>query len=213
MKKTILFILIFSLLVGQAGALTITPVGDTHVVLQPSTLHTFAFTSDTPITGSVFYLNGVPTSDGDKEHDYLLTDSGGYYNVSVIAQDAGGFSNMITFNVVTERTLATTKPEPFNESGYNSIMEHIENKDYEGLMADSTKPFTDVTGRLFYLFLFVLPFVLMWQKQQRLTIPTVLSLVLGSLFIAFIPENWKSVLIIVIGLSYAINLYLLTKER
>ncbi len=211
--KTILYLSVFCLLVGQASAFVITPVGDTHVVLQPGNTHTFTFSSDTPITGSTFYLNGVATVDGDESHEYIFPKSGDYYNVSVIASDALGLSNMITYNVITERAPATTKADPFDESNYNSIMENVENEDYEGIMSDSTKPFTDIIGRLFYLILFVLPFGLMWQRQQTLTIPVVLSLILGALLIAFVPENWKNVLIIAIALSYAYNLYMITRER
>lgn len=213
MNKQILFILTLFLFVCPASALTITPVGDTHVVLQPGTVHTFEFASDDPITGSTFYLDGVPTSDGDKTHDYLFSEQGSYYNVSVTAQDITGNSNTITFNVVTERTITTTKAELFDESGYNSIMSHIQDEDYEGLMADSTVPFTDLVGRLFYIALFLLPFGLMWQKQQRLTIPVVLGLTLGTLLIAFIPETWKQFIVVAIATSYAVNLYMLTRER
>lgn len=191
----------------------ITPVGDTHVVLQPGNTHTFTFSSDTVITGSTFYLDGVATSDGDDSHEYLFSESGSYYNVSVIASDASGSSNMISYNVITERTVATTKTDEFDEDNYNNIIEDVENEDYEGLMLDSTVPFTDSIGRLFFLILFVLPFGLMWFKQQSLTIPVVLGLILGSLLIAFIPEQYKNIILVAIALSYGYNLYMITRER
>jgi len=92
-------------------------------------------------------------------------------------------------------------------------MEHVEDKDYEGIMADSTEPFLYIFGRLFYLILFVLPYGLMWMKQQSLTIPVVLSLFLGSLFIGFVPEQYKNVILVAIALSYGYNLYMITRER
>ena len=195
-----------------ASAITITPAGDTHVVIAPSTTYKFSFTTDTTITSSTFYLDGTETILAVPYNSYTFPEEG-YNNVSVLAYENLNVSNMITYNVVVQREIATTAIDTFNESTYNSVMEHVEDEDYEGIMADSTEPFLYIFGRLFYLILFVLPYGLMWMKQQSLTIPVVLSLFLGSLFIGFVPEQYKNVILVAIALSYGYNLYMITRER
>ncbi len=162
---------------------------------------------------AVFYLDGAPSTESTTYKNYLFSDQGEYHNVSVVGHSGAITSNMITYNVLVQRTLASTPIETFNETEYNLITEHISDEDYEGLMDDSTKPFIYILGRLFYLILFVLPYGLMWMKQQSLTIPVVLSLFLGSLFIGFVPEQYKNVILIAIALSYGYNLYMITRER
>ncbi len=212
--KIILFVSLFCLLTGQASAVTITPTGDTHVVIAPGTTYNFGFTTDEPTLISYFYLDGEEYLTLAKSKDFIFLESGSYHNISVFAEKIDiTRSNMITYNVIVQRELATTAVDTFNESTYNSVMEHVEDEDYEGLMEDSTKPYTYIFGRLFYLILFVLPYGLMWMKQQSLTIPVVLSLFLGSLFIGFVPEQYKNVILIAIALSYGYNLYMITRER
>lgn len=207
------YLLLIFLLIGQASALTITPAGDTHVVIEPGTTYNFSYTVDGPITTSYFYLNGVESTTTNKYKEYSFVEESEYYNVSVVGFDGGDYSNMVTYNVLVTRQISTDTIDEFDESDYDSFMENVKDEDWEGIIGDSTKPFIYILGRLFYLILFVLPYGLMWMKQQKLTIPVVLSLFLGSLFIGFIPEQYKEVLIGVIVLSYAVNLYLMTRER
>lgn len=211
MKFEYLFILLF--LINPVSALTITPDGPTHVVIEPGTTYNFSYTADGVTTLSEFYLDGVKTETSDKYKEYVFSDPDEYHNVTTIASDGLNASNAINYNVLVQRQVANTPISEFNESDYEAMMENLEEDDWEGLAADATKPFTYILGRLFYLVLFVLPYGLMWMKQQKLTIPVVLSLILGSLFIGFVPEQYKEVLIGVIALSYAVNLYLITRER
>ena len=209
-RLLILSILIF--LIVPASAITITPTGDTHIVITPGTTCYFNFTSVPPITSSTFYLDGSEI-ELSLPYKYTFSEPEDYHNVSVLAYENSNVSNMITYNVVVQREIANDPIVPFNESTYNSVMEHVEDEDYEGIMADSTEPFLYIFGRLFYLILFVLPYGLMWMKQQSLTIPVVLSLFLGSLFIGFVPEQYKNVILVAIALSYGYNLYMITRER
>lgn len=211
MRMKYLFILLF--LINPVSALTITPDGDTHVVIEPGTTWNFSYTADGATTLSEFYLDGVKTETSDKYKEYVFGNPDEYHNVTAIAYDGGAQSNAINYNILVQRQIANIPISEFNESDYESMMQNVEEEDWEGIAADSTKPFVYILGRLFYLILFVLPYGLMWMKQQRLTIPVVLSLFLGSLFIGFVPEQYKHVLIGVIVLSYAVNLYLITRER
>ncbi len=192
---------------------TITPTGDTHVVIAPGTTYNFSYTANFGISTSDFYLDGVKTVTPNTYQEYTFLDQEEYHNVSVVGNGVNISSEMLSYNVLVQRTLSTTPIETFNESDYESVMENVENEDWEGIAGDSAKPFVYILGRLFYLIMFVLPYGLMWMKQQKLTIPVVLSLILGSLFIGFVPEQYKEALIGVIVLSYAVNLYMITRER
>lgn len=206
------YILFLFLLIAPASALTITPTGDTHVVIAPGTTYNFSFTVDGATTSTEFYLDGAQTITGSHYKEYSFAEAD-YHNVTAIAYDGGTASNVLTYNVLVQREISNTPIETFNESDYDSVIENVKDEDWEGIAGDSTKPFVYILGRLFYLILFVLPYGLMWMKQQKMTIPVVLSLFLGSLFIGFVPEQYKQVLIGFIGLSYAVNLYMITRER
>jgi uncharacterized membrane protein YhaH (DUF805 family) len=73
--------------------------------------------------------------------------------------------------------------------------------------------FTDLIGKSFWLILFVLPFALNWKRQEGLTIPSILALVVGVLVIGFIPATYHTIITVAVILAFAVNLNGLTKDR
>ena len=98
------------------------------------------------------------------------------------------------------------------EDTYDDLITDIENGDYEAVANDATTPFTAKIGNLFYLFLFLMPFGLMWKKQEKLTMPTVLALICGSFIIVFVPDQFREFIIMAVILSVAYNLYLVVRD-
>lgn len=217
MKKYIylyIFLIPF-LLCNFAGAVpTITADSDTHVVIEPGSFYNFSYTSDEAIITSHFFLDGVESTTGDKFKVLSFSDGGEYHNVSVYGTSATGDSNLITWHVTVLRSMATSGDvEEFSDDDYDNLTDQLSDGDWESVAETSTYPYTDLMGKLFYLVLFLLPFGIMWMKQQTMTIPVTLAMILGSVLIGFIPEQYKYFIILMIIMSFGVNLYLLGRDR
>ncbi len=214
MKNIMYATLIFLLLCGiSAGTPVITPVGNTNIVVANGTDVNFAFNSTEAIVTSHFILDGVDTTDNTQAMILSFDEPATYYNVTVYAENGNGISNSIEYHVTTTRIMATAPVAYMDETRYNVLKENFGTLDYEGIMSSAMFPFTDLIGRIFYLILFAMPFLLLWKQQERMTIPTVLALFLGCLFIGFIPEQFKNFIIYAVILSFAANFFFMSRER
>ena len=128
-----------------------------------------------------------------------------------ITADNGAITN--NFTVTVKRALATTEVEKLDETDYNFLMNSIETENFSGIGTTVMNPYTNLVGRGAYLFLFVLPFVFIWKSQGSLSIPTILALIFGCIFIGFIPQQYTTFIIIAIILAFAVALYNLVRDR
>ncbi|MCK9575923.1 MAG: hypothetical protein M0R51_08265 [Clostridia bacterium] len=214
MKNIMYATLIFLLLCGVSTATpVITPIGNTNIVVANGTNVNFAFNSTEAIVTSHFILDGVDTTSGAQSMSYSFDEPATYYNVTVYAENGNGISNSIAYHVTTTRIMATAPVAYMDESRYDVLKENFVDLDYEGIMSSAMFPFTDLIGRIFYLVLFAMPFLLLWKQQEKMTIPTVLALFLGCLFIGFIPEQFKNFIIYAVILSFAANFFFMSRER
>lgn len=216
MKKYIylyIFLIPF-LLCNFAGACpVITGDTDRQVVLEPGSFYNFSYTSSEAIVTSHFFLDGVESTSAPTYKIYIFNDEYEYHNVSVYGTSATGDSNLVTWQVTIMRDPATGSIEGFNEGDYDNLTDQLSDGDWEGVAETSTIPYTNLMGKLFYLVLFLLPFGMIWMKQQTMTIPVTLSMILGSVLIGFIPEQYKYFIILMIVMSFGVNLYLLGRDR
>jgi len=212
--RFILTLLSIFILCGVTAATPIISfVGDSNQIIPVGTSHTFEFSSTTNITSADFYLDGVKTTVAGQSKVYTFTDDGEYYNVSVVASDSNP-SNMLTWTVTIPREIATVPIATIgDEEEYNTLMNRFTDLDWEGLAQSATTPFTDAMGKMFYVVLFILPFVLMWKQQETMTIPAIVAMFFGTLLIGFIPEQYKTLITFVVILSFAVNFYYMSRSR
>ena len=220
MKKYIylyIFLIPFLLLCNFASACppVITAGSDTHQVLDYGDTYNFSYSASEAIVTSHFYLDGVESTTSDTFKSYTFSEEYSYHNVSVYGTDSDSEnSNLVTWRITVCREMATVgNIETFNEDDYDNITEFVSDGDWESIADTSTHPYTDLMGKLFYLVLFLLPFGMIWMKQQTMTIPVTLSMILGSVLIGFIPEQYKYFIILMIVMSFGVNLYLLGRDR
>jgi hypothetical protein len=138
---------------------------------------------------------------------------GEYFNVSVFVESPTGNSSTLFMRGTVPRVLANTTVGQFAEEEFENLTENIENGDWQGLLGNSVSPFENLMGKSIYLILFLLPFGLMWKRQESMTIPVVVSMTIGCIVIGFIPEQYKTFIILMIILSFAVNLYMLGRDR
>ncbi|MCK9576280.1 MAG: hypothetical protein M0R51_10180 [Clostridia bacterium] len=212
--RLILILLSIFMLCGVTAATPIISfVEDSNQVITVGNSYTFSFNSTTAINSADFYLDGVKTVVVGQSKEYTFTEDNAYHNVSVIASD-GSPSNMLTWSVTIPREKATVSIENIgDDENYNNLMDNFTDMNWEGLTQSATTPFTDVMGRMFYVVLFILPFVLMWKQQETMTIPAIVAMFFGTLLIGFVPEQYKTLITFAVILSFAANFYLMSRNR
>lgn len=172
-----------------------------HVITHQGTTIWINTTESTPITWTV---DGVVNSETGQNLSISFEKAGNHY---VSANDADNFV------VTVKRALATGSIEELDEGNFENITIDLDDGDWEGFAGDSMASFTDLIGRSFWLILFVLPFALNWKKQEGLTIPSIMALVVGVLVIGFIPATYHTIITVAVILAFAVNLNGLTKDR
>lgn len=76
-----------------------------------------------------------------------------------------------------------------------------------------TMPFTAIVGSAFYLFVYVLPLVVIWVRQEKALMPVGLSILFGALLLSQIPESWQIPAELFMILTVVGLLYSMFKER
>jgi len=51
-------------------------------------------------------------------------------------------------------------------------------------------PFTAIMGNIFFVFLFGMPFLMQWLRQENIVIPCIIGIILGSVLIVFLPVEY-----------------------
>lgn len=74
-------------------------------------------------------------------------------------------------------------------------------------------PYTDIFGTIFWGIVFSLVFVMIWERQEDITIPAILGLVIGSSIWGFFPPDWLPVAMSLTVVSFAGMMYSLIKGR
>ncbi len=138
----------------------------------------------------------------------------GYHNVSVSGTNANGNTGNTTWIVWASRELRATHAENVDETAYDMIQESIAGEpSFQGLMQAVSHPYTQALGLIFYLFLFGLPLLMMYIRQDSMTIPATLMFIIGGVIIAMLPSQWQIIAGALMGLALFGMLYKLYKER
>lgn len=74
-------------------------------------------------------------------------------------------------------------------------------------------PFVLAMGNIFFLFLFSMPFLMQWLRQESMIVPCVVGIILGSILIGFLPVEFHLLSCVFIGLCITGILYIGLKER
>lgn len=194
---------------------TITYTGSDNIVIPANTPYSFNFTTDKILDNVTWYVNGVPMNTTGQELIETFNKGNEFYNISVIGISGNDTSNMLTWIVHTKREMATVADSipTYDDANYNTFLDNFTDFNSTNMATSAVTPFTDLMGRSFYLIMFVMPFVLLWQKQGKLTIPATLALITGCLFIGFVPDQYRSFITYAVILSFAANLFFMGRER
>lgn len=83
----------------------------------------------------------------------------------------------------------------------------------EKLSNVGSAPYTDMMGNIFWGFLFAMIFVMIWIRQEDVTLSCMLGLIIGSSVWAFMPEDWTAMAMSLTVISFAGIVYSLLRGR
>ncbi len=183
-----------------------------HVPLDYGTTVMFNATADESVTWT-WTLDGVDQSVPYDNYTHTFTAGFGYYAVTVNATNANG-TDMHTWGIWENiETSAETVPT-FTDTSYQMLLDSI---DYPPNMEDFGKamahPFVQMLGVIFYLFIFGIPLLMMYIRQDNMTLPTTLLLLFGSIIIFMLPPQWQIIAGALMTLGFVGILFKLYKER
>lgn len=85
--------------------------------------------------------------------------------------------------------------------------------DFTAFISAVVAPYTTNMGSLFYVFIYLLPLVVMWLRQEKVLIPAGLLGIFGLLLLPTLPEEWRILAGLCVVLTSFWILYSLFKER
>ena len=183
-----------------------------HVPLTYGTTVLFNATADESVTWT-WTLDEVDQSISVDHYTHTFTAGFGYYAVTVNATNANG-TDTFTWGIWENiETTAETVPT-FTDTSYQMLLDSI---DYPPNMEDFGKamasPFVQMLGVIFYLFIFGIPLLMMYIRQDNMTLPTTLLLLFGSIIIFMLPPQWQIIAGALMTLGFVGILFKLYKER
>jgi len=77
----------------------------------------------------------------------------------------------------------------------------------------ASAPYTDVLGNVFWGGLFGILFLMIWVRQEDVTIPSLLGLIIGGSLWSFMPAEWVQMAMSLTVISFAGLVYSLLRGR
>ena len=141
----------------------------------------------------------------------------GYHNISANGTNTNGNTNTPTWILWTSRELRDTPATPIDTTAYDMLQNSIDGESgapsAHKFMQAVSYPYTNALGLIFYLFLFGLPLLMMYIRQDSMTIPATLMFIIGGVIIGMLPAQWQIITGALLGLALFGMLYKLYKER
>ena len=183
-----------------------------HVPLDYGTTVLFNATSGESVNWT-WTLDSVDQTNPYDNYTHTFSAGFGYYAVTVNATNANG-TDLYTWGIWENiETTADTIPT-FSDTSYQMLLDSI---DYPPDMEDFGKamahPFVEMVGVIFYLFIFGIPLLMMYIRQDNMTLPTTLLLLFGSIIIFMLPPQWQIIAGALMTLGFVGILFKLYKER
>lgn len=208
--------LLFTAMVGGAPAIVaydnnVSNQSLAVVSLYGGSVH-FNATANETVTWD-WEVNGTSKSHNFDNFAHTFNVGFGLHNVTAIATNVNG-SAEVTW-VVWEKmeTYPGTIPT-IDHSSYNMMRDSTR---YPPNMEDFGKamanPYTRMIGAIFYLFIFGIPLMMMYIRQDNMTLPTTLLILFGSMIIMMLPPQWQIIAGAILTLGFVGILFKLYKER
>lgn len=114
-----------------------------------------------------------------------------------------------------EQTFTTSALAAVSDYNFESNFAELEDSQLEltNTSKVAVKPYTDVMGTIFWGILYALIFAIIWIRQQDITIPALLGLLIGAFLWGAMPEDWRAVGMSLTVISFAGIMFTLIRGR
>ncbi len=183
-----------------------------HIPLDYGTAVLFNATASEVDTWT-WTIDGVDQGPSTNSFAHTFTNGFGYHAVTVNASNSLG-SDTFTWGIWEKiETTAETIPT-FTDTSYQMLLSSIDYPpDMEEFGKAMAHPFVQMVGAIFYLFIFGIPLLMMYIRQDNMTLPTTLLLLFGSIIIFMLPPQWQIIAGALMTLGFVGILFKLYKER
>jgi len=175
----------------------------------------YTVTANETITTWTWHADGIDQTNNNPTLTLTYT-AFGYHNVTVQGTNANGTTGT-SWILWVNRELRDTHADPADETAYNMLQSSIDGDSgppsFHAFMLAISHPYTNTLGLIFYLFLFGLPLLMMYIRQDSMTIPATLMFIIGGVIIGMLPAQWQIIAGALMGLALFGMLYKLYKER
>lgn len=218
----ILFILTFLLIHISTATPTITNFNNSisnntiYPHINASQSIKFTVSANETISSWSWYSDGLTISNNYDNYTSSWND-GGSHEITVNGTNSNGTTQTIAWYVLVYRPKSGPGEvhTPLNTSWLDSLTQSIagSSPDFSKFFLAIVLPFTNFLGDLFYIFVFGLPMIVIWLRQEKALVPAVLGIIFGGLIFGFIPQNWALPAILMMILTVFGIIYALFKER
>lgn len=104
---------------------------------------------------------------------------------------------------------------PIPDYGLNNSFNNFTNSSLDpvNMTAVAVSPYTAIMGSIFYGLLFSMIFGMIWMRQEDVTMPAFLGLIIGASLWGLMPADWTSMAMSLTVVSFAGLMYSLIKGR
>ena len=193
--------------VGSGANITFTNQA-TGEIIYTTTVHSGAYIQD-----AANFPSGY--SEGDMVQYYTVF--GGYANTTSaqINPAAGPTELGITVIQCLIRDTTDTHQETINESAYNQFDAAMmaANPSWTDFTDALAKPYLLLIGSIFYLFVFGLPLLMIYIRQDSINVPATFMFLFGSFMTVLLPPQWQIIGRGLLALALLGAIYSFMKER
>ncbi len=168
------------------------------------------------LTSTVWVLDGITQSETSPNFTISLN-SLGVHNLSVYGNTPTGQTQTVLWKLLSVREKSDMGDEvaELNTTWFDTLVNSMNgtSPDFTQFVSALVLPYTTPLGSLFYVFIYLLPLVIIWLRQEKTLIPAGLIGIFGFLLIPMLPAEWRLLAgLCVILTSFGI-IYSLFKER
>ena len=184
----------------------------TYIAINYSQCVLFTVTANETITSWAWHANGIDQSRNVANITLCYT-RWGYHNLTANATNANGSAGA-EYRVWVHRELETTPQAEVDETGYEMIEASFEGEPSWTDFTDGIAfPYTAMMGNIFFLFLFGLPLLMIYIRQDAINIPATIMFMFGAVILFLLPAQWLLIGEALMALALFGAIYKIYKER
>ena len=184
----------------------------TYIAINYSQCVYFSVTANESIDSWAWHANGALQTSIVPNITLTYT-RWGYHNLTVNATNPNGSAHA-EYRVWVNRELETNPQAEVNETGFEMLEDSFEG---DPTWTDFTEaiahPYTRMVGSIFFLFLFGLPLLMIYIRQDAINIPATIMFMFGAVILFLLPPAWLLYGEALMALALFGAMYKIYKER